>query len=93
MAFPWSHEFAGRLDEHVVTSATLAGNPLGDPHERPLWVYVPPGYDDDPGRRYPSVYVLQGFSGHVAMWRNRAAVPPSVPRGADEAIATGECPP
>ena len=93
MAFPWSHDFAGRLDEHVVTSAALAGNPLGDPHERPLWVYVPPGYDDDPGRRYVSVYVLQGYSGHVAMWRNRAPFRRPFPEVLDEAIATGECPP
>ena len=43
---PWRGELAGRLDEHVITSELLRGNPLGDPHERPLWVYVPPGYDD-----------------------------------------------
>ena len=33
----------GRLDEHVIESEALRGNPLGDPHERPLWVYTPPG--------------------------------------------------
>src|SRR6185295_15586321 len=51
---PWSADLAGRIDEHVITSELLRGNPLGDPAERPLWVYVPPGYDEDPGRRYPS---------------------------------------
>jgi hypothetical protein len=56
---PWHPVLAGRVDEHVFESAVLASNPLGDPPTRPLWVYVPPGYDDDPGRRYPSVYVLQ----------------------------------
>src|SRR6266508_3321036 len=45
---PWSYDFRGRLDEHVFESEALKGNPLGDPHERPLWVYVPPGYDDNP---------------------------------------------
>jgi hypothetical protein len=93
MPQPWSHTFAGRLDEHVVTSQALAGNPLGDPQERPLLVYVPPGYDDDPGRRYPSVYVLQGYGGHVAMWRNRMWFRRPFPEMADEAIATGDCPP
>ena len=44
--------------EHV--SAILKDNPLGDPHVRPLWVYLPPGYDDAPERRYPTVYVIQG---------------------------------
>src|SRR5919205_663704 len=70
---PWSIDFAGRLDEHVVESELLRENPLGDPHRRPLWVYVPPGYDDEPGRRYPSIYVLQGLTGQLDMWRNRVA--------------------
>ena len=61
---PWSTELAGRLHEHILTSELLRGNPLGDPHERPLEVYVPPGYDDEPDRRYPSVYVIQGYTGH-----------------------------
>ena len=41
---PWSTDLAGRIDEHVFSSTVLRGNPLGDPAERPLWVYVPPGY-------------------------------------------------
>src|SRR5262249_1289538 len=54
-----------------VVSEALRGNPLGDPHERPLWVYLPPGYDA-PDRRYPAVYVIQGYTGQLDMWRNRA---------------------
>jgi Putative esterase len=93
MTFPWSHSYAGRLDEQVVTSRVLAGNPLGDPSERPLWVYVPPGYDADPGRRFPSVYVLQGYTGHVAMWGNRTPFRQPFPEALDDAMARGECPP
>jgi hypothetical protein len=70
---PWSAELAGRIDEHVISSELLRGNPLGDPSDRPLLVYTPPGYDDEPGRAYPAVYVIQGYTGHVAMWRNRTA--------------------
>ncbi len=73
---PWSYNFAGRLDEHVVSSEALKGNPLGDPSERPLWVYVPPGYDEDDERRYPSVYVIQGMTGQLDMWRHRFPFPP-----------------
>ena len=62
----------GRLDEHVLESGALRSNPLGDPHERPLWVYTPPSYDGG-----PTVYVLQGFTGQLEMWRNRAAFPPT----------------
>lgn len=90
---PWSTELAGRLDEHVIDSRALAGNPLGDPAARPLWVYVPPGYDDEPERRYPSVYVLQGYTGHVAMWRNRTPYRQPFPETADAVFASGEAPP
>ena len=47
---------------------------------------MPPGYDDDPGRRYPSVYVLQGYTGHVAMWANRSAFRLPFPEAADDAV-------
>jgi S-formylglutathione hydrolase FrmB len=67
---PWRGELAGRLDEHLIASELLRGNPLGDPAERPLWVYVPPGYDETP-ERYPAVYVIQGYSGQLPMWANR----------------------
>ena len=90
---PWSADLAGRIDEHVINSELLRGNPLGDPHERPLLVYVPPGYDDEPDRRYPSVYVIQGYTGHVAMWRNRSAFRQPFPETADAVFARGEAPP
>ena len=40
---------------------SLAGNPLGSPDVRPLHIYVPPGYDDKPGWRYPVIYFLHGY--------------------------------
>jgi S-formylglutathione hydrolase FrmB len=90
---PWSAELAGRIDEHVFTSELLKGNPLGDSWERPLLVYVPPGYDDDPARRYPSVYVIQGFTGQVSMWRNREPFRQPFTETADAVFARGEAPP
>jgi hypothetical protein len=90
---PWSAELAGRLDQHVIDSDLLRGNPLGDPHERPLAVYVPPGYDDQPDRRYPTVYVIQGYTGHVAMWQNRTAFRQPFTETADAVFARGEAPP
>ena len=90
---PWSTDLAGRLDEHVLSSELLRDNPLGDPHERPLWVYVPPGYDAEPDRRYPTVYVIQGYTGHVAMWRNRTPYRQPFPETADAVFARGEAPP
>ena len=90
---PWSGELAGRLEEHVIASELLRDNPLGDPCDRPLWVYLPPGYDADPGRRYPVVYVIQGYTGHVAMWRNRAPFRQPFTETADAVFASGEAPP
>jgi hypothetical protein len=89
---PWSTDLAGRIDEHVITSELLRGNPLGDPHERPLWVYLPPGYDQEPERRYPAVYVIQGYTGHLAMWRNRSPFRVPFPEAADAVFAAGEAP-
>lgn len=93
MPLPWSAELAGRLDRHTVAFETLRGNPLGDPHERPVNVYVPPGYDDEPQRRYPSVYVLQGYTGHLAMWDNRTPYRLTFPEAADAVFARGDTPP
>jgi enterochelin esterase-like enzyme len=41
-------------------SAHLAGNLLGDPSERDLFVYLPPGYQGS-GRRYPAAYLLHAY--------------------------------
>ncbi|HEX2416742.1 MAG TPA: alpha/beta hydrolase-fold protein, partial [Micromonosporaceae bacterium] len=90
---PWSGEMSGRLDEHGFTSQLLRDNPLDDPYQRPLWVYVPPEYDAEPDRRYPTVYVIQGYTGHVGMWRNRAAYRQPFLETADQVFATGLAPP
>ncbi|HTA40729.1 MAG TPA: alpha/beta hydrolase-fold protein, partial [Candidatus Acidoferrales bacterium] len=57
-----------RGDLHVdfVESPALAGNPLGDPSERPVIVYTPPGYDAGGSVRYPVHYVLHGYTGNAA---------------------------
>jgi len=89
---PWDSELAGRLDRAVITSELLRGNPLGDPYERPLWVYTPPGYDDDPGARCPAIYVIQGYTGHLTMWDNRRAFRRTFPETADEVFASGRAP-
>lgn len=88
----WSHALAGRIDEQVIDSAALAGNPLGDPAARPLWVYLPPGYDDS-DRRYPSVYVIQGYTGRLEMWANRSPFRTEYPVAVDQLFSSGGAPP
>jgi pimeloyl-ACP methyl ester carboxylesterase len=77
---PWTKPLRGQLDEHVLVSEALRGNPLGDPHDRPLSVYTPPSYAGG-----PAVYVLQGFTGQLDMWRNRLAFRPTFLELLDEA--------
>jgi hypothetical protein len=93
LVLPWSAPLAGTLNEHAITSELLRGNPLGDPHERPLWIYTPPGYADEPDRRYPSVYIIQGFTGFVTAWKNRSPFRQPFPETADQVFASGEAPP
>jgi S-formylglutathione hydrolase FrmB len=74
---PWGHAWRGRLDELTIDSQALTGNPLGDPHRRPLYVWTPPGHDEERHRRYPSIYVLQGLTGQVDMWSARKPFAPT----------------
>jgi hypothetical protein len=89
---PWSFEPKGRYDEHLFESELLKGNPLHDPPQRPLWVYLPPGYDAEPERRYPSIYVIQGLTGQIDMWRNRNPFRRNFPELADAPFAAGGAP-
>ncbi len=90
---PWSRAFAGRIEEQVIESQALVGNPLGDPHRRPIYVYLPPGYDEEPERRYPTIYVIQGLTGQLDMWRNRRAFSPTPLERTDELFAAADAPP
>ena len=93
MSLPWSSPLEGRYEEHVFESQVLKDNPLHDPYQRPLWVYLPPDYDQQPDKRYPSIYVIQGMTGQLDMWRNRTAFRKNFPEMVDEVFARNEAPP
>ena len=91
---PWERPLAGTLDRLVVESELLAGNPLGDPTRRPLYVYRPPGVSRGrDGAALPSVYVIQGYTGQLDMWLSRSAFEPTVVERLDAMFAGQECPP
>jgi pimeloyl-ACP methyl ester carboxylesterase len=69
----------GRWQELGVASPALRGNALDDPAERPLFVWTPPSYDADPGRRYPVVYVLHAMTGRARAWFNVSPFSENVP--------------
>jgi enterochelin esterase-like enzyme len=81
------------LIRHRLPSTILAGNPLGDPTERELTIYVPPGYEGDPGRRYPALLAITGFTGTGAMLFNADPLGEGLEQRLDRLIGSGRCPP
>ena|SRR5438132_197793 len=63
------HERGQVIRDHFV-SQVLSSNPLGDPAERDLLVYLPPGYERSPNLRYPVVFALAGYSESDASLQN-----------------------
>src|ERR1700760_2843851 len=87
---PWDRPMAGTLDRLTVESELLAGNPLGDPCRRPLYVYRPPGVEAQPGEELPSVYVIQGFTGQLDAWLGLSVFEPTFIERLDAMFAAGE---
>jgi enterochelin esterase-like enzyme len=81
---PWGRQLGGAVDRYVVDSAVLAGNPLGDPARRPLYVYRAPGIErrsDDPepfAYDVPVIVVLQAYLNQADRWFNRETFEPTM---------------
>jgi hypothetical protein len=65
--------------ELTFASRALADNPLGDPADRPVYVWEPPSRGP-----HPTVYVLQGFTGMAPAWFNIRPFERSFPQMVDE---------
>jgi S-formylglutathione hydrolase FrmB len=52
----------------TIHAASLENNPLCSPVERSLRVYLPPGYSEQAGKRYPVVYFLHGYGSDDKNW-------------------------
>lgn len=70
-------------------SERLAQNPLGDPPERRVPVYLPPDYEAAAHRRYPLVFALAGFTGTGQSYLNYDFHQPNLPQLLDALIASG----
>jgi len=81
----------GRVVRHRLSSRVLKGNPLRDPTERELPVYLPPGYS--PGKAYPALMALAGFTGSGPMFFNRNPLAEGLDQRLDRLISSGKCPP
>ncbi|WP_421799256.1 alpha/beta hydrolase [Haliscomenobacter sp.] len=53
--------YPSKLEEIKFTSSALVGNFFGDPAERKVLIYTPPGYDPKGTKTYPVVYLLHGM--------------------------------
>jgi S-formylglutathione hydrolase FrmB len=65
--------------EHIkVHGASLEGNLEGDSADRDVLVFLPPSYEKEPGRRYPVVYALHGYSIGAEQWSQEIHVPQTI---------------
>jgi enterochelin esterase family protein len=76
----------------IIDSRLLRNNPLGDPHQRRVPVYLPPGYEESE-TRYPVVYLLSGFTGRGTFMLNDSAFDEPIQERMDRLIATGQVQP
>lgn len=60
-AVPAAAQEQARLNWAEVHSPAIDGNLEGNSAERKVLVVTPPGYDENPGKRYPVVYFLHGY--------------------------------
>jgi enterochelin esterase-like enzyme len=86
-----STQTQGTVVVHRFESQVLRGNPLGDPTERDLLVYLPPKHD--PERPIPALLGLVGFTGTGASLFNVDPLGEDLRRRLDRLILSGACPP
>jgi S-formylglutathione hydrolase FrmB len=60
-AVPGHAQSEARLNWVEVHSPAIEGNLEGNSPQRKVLVVTPPGYDENPGKRYPVVYYLHGY--------------------------------
>ena len=83
----------GDLQIDFINSASLRDNPLGDPSQRPVAVYLPAQYDGQGSKRYPVLYCLHGYTGDVAALVSARPWETNVVQWIDRLIADRKMPP
>ncbi|HET6362832.1 MAG TPA: alpha/beta hydrolase-fold protein [Gemmatimonadota bacterium] len=88
---PWLRaQPAGRVIPDPVPAPSLAGNLLGDAERQAAFVYLPPGYDAEPDRRYPVLYLLHGVLDSPEVWVEPMYDGMTIQATMDSLIAAGE---
>lgn len=76
----------GKLFVKLLESDILKDNPLGDPFEREVLVYLPDGYESNDSQ-YPTIYFLPGFAGTARGFFNDSPFAPNIGQRIDKMIA------
>ena len=79
----------GQVESMPVRWERLQGVRYAGPVERRCPVYLPPGYDDEPERRYPLMVDLVGFTGSGYSHLNWRPFSESLPERLDRLIGEG----
>lgn len=90
-AAAFAQSSGGSYERVRVFGSSLEGNLLGETDSPHVSVYLPPGYAEETGRRYPVLYLLHGYTGtdeswfgDDAAWDARAAADRAMGSGAAE---------
>lgn len=58
----------GTRERITVHSEAIASNLVNDPADREVTVYLPPSYNTEPGKRYPVLFMLHGYTDTDSQW-------------------------
>ncbi|MGD8385192.1 MAG: alpha/beta hydrolase-fold protein [Lysobacterales bacterium] len=83
---------SGRVVRFRHDSKVLRNNPWSDPHERDLWVYLPPAYDES-APPYIALWCFAAFSNAGPGQLNWRGQGENLPQRLDRLIASGALPP
>jgi enterochelin esterase family protein len=83
----------GTVFTNTIESEVLKNNKPNDPTARELYVYLPPDYEKDSTKHYPTVYVLTGFTGRGKMLLNDQPFVPTLAERMDKLIAENKVQP
>lgn len=67
-----------KVEQISVHSPAIEGNLMGESAERDVFVVLPPGYEDDPDKRYAVVYALHGYWIGAEQWMQEVHAPQTI---------------
>lgn len=80
----------GYIVSDTIFAPSLAENLLGDSTAQAAFVYLPPGYEAEPERRYATIYLLHGVLDSPSVWVEPVYQGMTIQAAMDSLIAAGE---